>query len=440
MRLLKTISVILFAMLLIFSSISPAVAVGKLDKSIDKSNWQEIEGLVPDAVLTRVKNGDYTFHIATIDFNPVDYMAPWIRKSLTENLGKYGVNENDEIVDAKSGERVKFLKGLPFPMSDLNKDDPKIVQKILHNGFTIRDAYGPMNTSKQRLTMVYPDKLDRYVQIRFWAMPYYGYPPSGVLENKGDYQTTSLILVTEPYDMAGTAMMTWRFQTNKPDTLFGYVPAIRRVRRMTPAGRSDALFGTDFTRDDGNWTGFDGKIPEFEWKLIGEKEVLAEFLSLEISQAEKNQRGAWKAKDNGPDYPKFGFEVPGHKGAAWENTKAVWVKRPVWVIEGTSKDSYYNYGKTVYWIDKDMHLGLYKQIWDRSGKYWKTMNMSAMFLESTDKSWQGNLVGYWRVVDEIKNHATLVLQHVEGEHTWTLEDKLVKQDDFSLSGFQRLCK
>ena len=68
------------------------------------------------------------------------------------------------------------------------------------------------------------------------------------------------------------------------------------------------------------------------------------------------------------------------------------------------------------------------------------MNMSAMFLESKDKSWQANLVGYWRVVDEIKNHATLVLQHVDGEHAWTLEDKLVTEDDFTLSGFQRLCK
>lgn len=440
MRSFKSISVIPFAFLLAFFSVSQAVAGGTLGKRIDSSNWQEIKGMVPDAVLERIKNGEYTFQLGTIDFNPVDYFAPWIRQSLTDNVGKYGINEKDEIVDANTGERVKFFKGLPYPMSELKKDDPKIVQKIMHNGFTFRDAYGPMNTSKQRLVMVHQDKLDRYVQIRFWAMPYYGYPPNSVFDNKSDYQSTSLILVTEPFDMAGTAMMTWRFQTNKPDTLFGYVPAIRRVRRMTPAGRSDSLFGTDFTRDDGNWTGFDGKIPEFEWKLLGEKEILAEFLSMDISKAEKNQRGAWKARNNGPDYPKFGYEVPDHQGAAWENTKAVWIKRPVWVIEGHSKDPYYNYGKTVYWIDKEMHIGFYKQIWDRSGRYWKTMNMSTLFLESTDKSWQGNLVGYWRVVDEIKNHATLVLQHVEGEFVWTLEDKLVKKDDFSLPGFQRLCK
>jgi hypothetical protein len=440
MRTIRYGAVPLMAILVVFLMVSPGWSGGTLGKMIDSTNWQEIEGMVPDSALTRIKNGEYTFQLATLDFNPVDYMAPWIRASLKENAGKYDVNEKDEIVVKATGERAGFFKGLPFPMADLKKDDPKIVQKIMHNGFTFRDAYGPMNTSKQRLTMVYPDKFDREVVIRYWAYPFYGYPPSGNIANEREYQNTSLILVTEPYDMSGTAMMTWRYKTDKPDTLFGYVPAIRRIRRMTPAGRSDALFGTDFTRDDGNWTGFDGKISDFEWKLLGEKEVLAELHSLDISQAEKNKRGAWKAENNGPDYPKFGYEIPGDKGSAWWNKNSVWVKRKVWVIEATAKDPYYNYGKMVYWVDKDMHIGLWKLIWDRSDTYWKTMNISSIFLESKDKSWQANLVGYWRVVDEIKNHCTLVLQHTDGEFVWTLEDELVKTKDFSLAGFQQLCK
>jgi hypothetical protein len=297
-----------------------------------------------------------------------------------------------------------------------------------------------MNTQKQRLLQLYHKKYDRQVQIQYWMYSYLGAPTSAEVDNPRDYENISLILVTDPFDMAGTAMMTWRFQTDKPDTLFGYVPAIRRVRRMTPAGRSDSLFGTDFVRDDGNWTGFDGKISEFNWKLLGEREMLAEFLSIDVVKAVRNERGAWKAEDNGPEKPVFGYEKNGWQGAAWWNTKAVWVKRPVWVIEGTAKNPYYNYGKMIFYIDKELHIGYWKEIYDRSGKYWKTNSMSAFFMESEDKSFRANLIGYWRIVDEIKNHATLVLQHVDDEFTWTLEDKTVTPDYFSLAGFQKLCK
>ncbi len=415
-------------------------AQDQIGKKIDHSNWQELQGLVPEAVIKRVQQGDYIFQLGEIDFDPVAYQAPWITRSLTENKGKYALNEQDEIVDAKTGKRVDFVAGIPFPPVEIRADDPKAVQKIMHNGFITRDCYGPMNTRKQRLVQLYHKKYDRHVQIRYWMYSYLGVPISADAENPQLYENTSLILVTEPYDMAGTAMMTWRYQTDQPDTLFGYVPAIRRVRRMTPAGRSDSLFGTDFVRDDGNWTGFDGKISEFEWKLIGEKEVLAEFLSTEVSRAVKNDRGAWKAIDNGKEYPRFGYEKPDWTGASWWNTKAVWVKRPVWVIEGHSKNPYYNYGKMIFYIDKDLHIGYWKEIYDRSGQYWKTNTMSTFFMESDDKSFRANLVGYWRIVDEIKNHATLVLQHVEGEFQWTLMDKTVEPDDFTLAGFQRLTK
>jgi len=428
----------LLAMLCLW--VSAATAAGQIGKAIDKSNWQEIKGLVPEAVLKRVQEGDYVFQLATVDFDPAQYQAPWILSSLKENRGKYDVNGKDEIVDAKTGQRVEFVNGIPFPPADIKADDPKAVQKIMHNGFITRDCYGPMNTQKQRLVQLFHKSYDRHVQIEYWMYSYLGVPFSMGTQNQQDYENTSLILVTEPYDMAGTAMMTWRYQTDQPDTLFGYVPAIRRVRRMTPAGRSDSLFGTDFVRDDGNWTGFDGKIPEFEWRLIGEKQVLAEFLSPEISRAVKNEKGAWKAEDHGKEYPVFGYEKKGWTGASWWNTKAVWVKRPVWVIEGHSKNPYYNYGKMTFYIDKDLHIGYWKEIYDRAGQYWKTNSMSTFFMQSDDHSFQANLVGYWRIVDEIKNHATLVLQHVDGEFQWTLLARDVAPKDFTMAGFQRLAK
>jgi hypothetical protein len=440
MKSMRRITIVLIMLLVLCSGEMTVIASDQISETIDQENWQSIKGLVPDAVLKRVQSGDYVFHLAKIDFNPAGYQAPWIVASLSENRGKYAVNDKDEIVDAKTGQRVNFVKGIPFPPQDIKANDPKAVQKIMHNGFITRDCYGPMNTRKQRLVQLFHKKYDRHVQIQYWMQSYLGVPLSKGIPNSQSYENTSLILVTEPYDMAGTAMMTWRYQTDQPDTLFGYVPAIRRVRRMTPAGRSDSLFGTDFVRDDGNWTGFDGKIPEFEWRLIGEKDVLAEFLAPEVSRAVKNEKGAWKAEDGGPEYPLFGFEKDGWKGASWWNTKAVWVKRPVWVIVGQSKNPYYNYGKMTFYIDKELHIGYWKEIYDRSGQYWKTNSVSTFFMNSDDDSFRANLVGYWRIVDEKKNHATLVLQHVEDEFQWTLLAQDVDPKDFTVAGFQRLAK
>ncbi len=417
-----------------------AWAGGTRGPLIDKSNWQEIQGQIPDAALERVKNGDYTLQLATLDFEPGDYQPPWVLESYSKNAGKFIVNEESEIADAGTATLAKVVIGIPFPSKEIKKNDPTVVEKILHDGFTMRDAYGPMTTKGQRLALFTHDKYERHIELQYWAQPFYGHPSTAVLDNPNDFQNTSLIMVTEPYDMAGTAMMTWRYKTNKPDTLFGYVPAIRRVRRMTPAGRSDSLFGSDFARDDGNWSGFDGKIPEFEWKLVGETEMLGEFLSTEISTAVKEEHGAWKAEDNGPDYPVFGNERPDWKGAAWWNLKSVWVKRPVWIIEGQSKNPYYNYGKTVSYIDKETFIGLWKDIYDRSGQHWKTINMSALILQSKDQSYKACLVGYWRIVDEINNRATMVLQHNDGKFVWLQNDPRVKAQDFTLGGFQRRCK
>ena len=150
--------------------------------------------------------------------------------------------------------------------------------------------------------------------------------------------------------------------------------------------------------------------------------------------------GAWKAEDNGPDNPKFGYEVKDWPHAAWLNTKSVWVKRRAWVFEGVSKNPYYNYGKMIFYVDKELNLGWWKEIYYRLGQYWKTDIMSAIFMESDDKKMKANLVGFWRIVDENKNHATLVVQHVENEFQWTIMDPTVIPPHFTLAGFQRLCK
>ena len=80
---------------------------------IDKSNWQKIEGLVPEPLLNWIKQGD-SIKIGELDYNPAEFYAPAITQSLAENVGKYALNQDDVIVGVKTGKLPEFIVGIPF--------------------------------------------------------------------------------------------------------------------------------------------------------------------------------------------------------------------------------------------------------------------------------------------------------------------------------------
>jgi hypothetical protein len=45
------------------------------------------------------------------------------------------------------------------------------------------------------------------------------------------------------------------------------------------------------------------------------------------------------------------------------------VPRPVWVLEGQSEDPYYNFGKVIMYMDKDMYRIYWKLVHNRAGEY-----------------------------------------------------------------------
>ena len=54
--------------------------------------------------------------------------------------------------------------------------------------------------------------------------------------------------------------------------MYAYVPAIRRVKRLSGANRSDPQMGSDMTMDDSQ--GFAGHIESMKWTYMGKKIIL----------------------------------------------------------------------------------------------------------------------------------------------------------------------
>src|SRR5439155_101059 len=68
-----------------------------------------------------------------------------------------------------------------------------------------------------------------------------------------------LAVSVTPNDLQGTAALGYRFKDpTKRDLSWAYVPALRRVRAISPANRSDGFLGPDQSQDDGFF--FYGKL------------------------------------------------------------------------------------------------------------------------------------------------------------------------------------
>ena len=50
----------------------------------------------------------------------------------------------------------------------------------------------------------------------------------------------------------------------------------------------------------------------------------------------------------------------------------LWVPVPVYIVEAEPKDPYYNYGRQIYFFEQNTFTPVWKQIYNRSGEYWRT--------------------------------------------------------------------
>jgi hypothetical protein len=181
----------------------------------------------------------------------------------------------------------------------------------------------------------------------------------------------------EGVNILGQAINDWHSQ----DNIWAYVPQTRRSRRVNAASRSDPVAGLDIFSDDLNC--YAGKVEYYKWKLAGEGEVLAPLIG---PYALKQEASSSPTRWNVPiPYLRGGYETPGSKGAPWQITEnLVFVPRPVWIIEGESTDPYYNFGKVIMYVDKDMNRIYWKNVHNRAGEYFYTAMCSYHFSKSDD--------------------------------------------------------
>ena len=330
-----------------------AIATARADVApgtmIDRSTAAQVKDLLPPEILRHYETGDYK--------NPVvEFPSSKFRwddgfdEATKRNAETLVLGEDKQPVDKASGQRPDYIQGLPFP--DVRQDDPGAGYKILWNLYY---AYytGGNSHNETALNWMGRGGVQRSSEQNVYFLYYDGQPRHYVpATNPDNFLFQFLAVTTSPADLQGTAALGYRYKDpTKRDLNWAYVPALRRVRAVSPANRSDGFLGSDQSQDDGPF--FDGKAEDFTWKVTGHREQLR--IVDPDSIGGKVQRralpdGGWRTV-NINDRRSVGFMVDGWDGVAWAPTAGALAKRKFWVIEGVPKDKYYLYGKIELWID-----------------------------------------------------------------------------------------
>ncbi len=153
--------------------------------------------------------------------------------------------------------------------------------------------------------------------------------------------------ITAPFDVAGAKFIIERaLDPYQDDQVNSYLPTERRVRRLSAQERADSFMGSEYTFDD--FEGFSGRVMDYDWRLVGEKAILA------VADS-KHAR----IRVHGP-----------HSRVADDH----WQLRDCYVVVMTPRWDGHPYGAKYAFIDKQtwvVHLAL---VFNRDDQHWKTID------------------------------------------------------------------
>jgi len=158
-----------------------------------------------------------------------------------------------------------------------------------------------------------------------------------------------IMFFVKPADVRNTSFMNWSYDDpKKDDDQWIYLPALKRVKRISSDSKGDYFMGSDFTYDD-----LGDRKPEEDTHRILREETL-----------------------NGEQ---------------------------CYVIESIPKDEDYMYSRTVTWIVKDKWIGLKKEFYDEDGDYLKTLKIKKY--ENIKGYW---IITETEMHNVQKNHTTIM--------------------------------
>lgn len=211
--------------------------------------------------------------------------------------------------------------------------------EIVYNSYNL--PTGEDQTSNLKMSLINRDGDTRVRQIKQFN------------KEMGEMEKSIMYFIS-PADVKNTSFMNWTYDSDKNDDQWIYLPAIRKIKRISSDSKSDYFMGSDFTYDDLG----DRKVEQDDHTILGEETI------------------------NGNNY---------------------------YIIQSIPKDDEYMYSRTVTWINKDNFVGLKKEFYDEDNELLKTLSVDKT--ETID----GLIIITKSVMENVqKNHKTIMeLSNIE---------------------------
>lgn len=255
-------------------------------------------------------------------------------------------------LSADKNQVLNYVAGLPFPLT--HQEDPDAAIKLIFN-FENRIAVDDVDirnfecdtgslSANRGLTIERHFLIAHFRRLYYVSRLYHDPKPTWPTPDGIRYREMMHPII-EPFDLKGVGLTYNRhLDPARQDDSWLYYPLLKRVRRLSSAQRSDALFGQDADID--SYGGYAGNPAWMEWRLLGTKRVLAPMHT-------SNFPAVWS------------------KGAADFLFDDTWEMRDVYVLEGTSRLPDYAYSKRVLYLDRHSFVIPYTDMYDQKGQLWK---------------------------------------------------------------------
>ena len=255
---------------------APAFAQVKPGDFITAANASKVKNLVSPGTYYKVNRG---MTMKIVPSERIDWPPPY--RDATE---KYSAQVR---LSADHRSLVGYVAGQPFPLLDPN--DPHVATKIIWN-----NVFKPMWSDDYDLRFYdcdtsYEHNGPEARQIEYFQIGHYaGYDLVGRTEvepmpidpdfkKTGRYWLFALYPVLSPEEIKGGGFIRYRYaDPTKADDIWSYTPSAQRVRRLSESIMSSAAAsGTAaFSWDPDHYAGFNAKIEEYDYKFLGEKNML----------------------------------------------------------------------------------------------------------------------------------------------------------------------
>lgn len=326
---------------------SSAFAQVKIGDMITYQNMDKVKDLVAQGVMFKLNQG---MSMKIVPASRMDWPPPF--KEATEKYSSQ-VRLSD---DHRS--LVGYVAGQPFPLVDPN--DPDVGIKIAWNN-QFRPALGDdYDLRFFDCPTVYGGRGKAYNMIYDITVGHYsGYsyvnrtevepmPVDPLFKERGVLWAWLGSPVISPQQDRGIGGLRYRYADPKrADDFWAYTPSTRRLRRINESAADMSTFPFPWNPD--NYSGFTAKVEEWDFKFLGEKQMLAPMHA-------EHSPSVTCATDGGASTCPEGWEM-----------------RHIYIVEAKPRPGKVNalHSREILYMDGEIWWMPYLDNYDRKGQLWE---------------------------------------------------------------------